>query len=1547
MNIGRRIIAVLLPLLMVAIGVCSASQKDKDDRKFYIAPGNVDNSSSGFHVSLEFVRPRRGRALTDLDIAYNAILRVDKQKRDKAETDKIIAEKEQQKARDERKKARELARELAEQERVEQKKAAQARIDQEKAAEAARLASASIAHDEALKGPILGASVPSSMHPFTPAADTFAGGAGSGAARGEPSSEAEAFVAGTSEPHFVQVEDNSGMQWTHVAPEPTMERTVFQWDASPDEPSLAPPVEPQAEAAKLPNISPDEIFDLEPDISGAGQAAGAGDSRYQKRTARVPDHRENHWPPAKPKLSVQRPAHAGGAKRSSPVPKKPSTVSKKAATSTPQPQAAPQAATSASVPATAASSTTDVPSASASAHSTGSTTTQEGAKPALVPQASAAFTRPLATPSVPCAAPSSGPAPYAAQAGGASGGASSSYRYDDAYFSSERRPTYTPMGCPAAGSSSGSTRRQIEENIRRIVSLHPDRDDRTYEDNEYLGAHLAITDAVIAQMQEEYRARRDARRARGDCDDVRDDLRAAEDERKRHDSAARHHSFMMHQHMAARDQNEDYFNTVTLPLIQKEVHTISEEDAQALSKSQSGALRCFHNGVLPREHYNALKDFNTRRVEWKKGYHERLKLSSLKPDAALAAAEKALVAENPEIAEAFRKECREQEARIKAIQSAWDIRRQNIPLTLSLAEREGLARYSRFLEDYEKRYGYGTDLGDELSKAIGVFSKPLVTEARVLLPPPSASEELKRLLTPVKEYTGTEIGRKIYSSVCTALHAACANSKAYWDDSIEASKIDYARDLPAEALLLADLAVDAAKKHDYVGAMYAAKALQAYVAFCENSHKTTYENFNAIGSGVSSFFGIFSSAETIMRARVARFSRSMSNDLREYGSLDSAVDLFANYLYHAALTDDNVKRQVLFNEKWINDRTIYGCGNKVCVDFVYNTCHRTPSSGILAKVREHFDREDKFGKVDQYADKGLQRAGYLYINALKQALEMLKKPIPVPVPVAAPVAASVQAPTPVPQAASTTIPASAPQPTPVQQAVPVPTPIPTPVPQPTPAIVPPAPVRPTEPAVIPVPPVVPVQRQAAGSAGAGSSTDGKKRSAKGTVATVIEEDNDGADFETGQRVRRRPNSTEDDPTAGTGIVMAGDEEGAAGAGAPDPAVVHVVSAHEFSHVQELYVRCAASADALSGQLDLFGKHDESAKIKGLGKRITLLSREVAQLVQGGAQGITKSMAEAIERAVELGGDLRMNPGAALCHKAVQMAQHAAISMINVLRLLPTEDMTPEQMREMSDYYSEMHNSFVVLPTIEKGELLGRMIGEYVLFEARLLGAGRVFGAARGGSSAGYAAIDDFAQSLKASLEAEAALADKLVATPCLAESLTPLTQAVEHARELFAYAEEHGVKTLSKLSDLLQHEYCPVEIASIGRLPPEALDGLLEFAAENSSFYKTSKHIGGGGQVVHGLKSLIKKAELPTTGKLRYVPPHGLHPSQKLPTRNIGSQTGFLDRFGNVWVKGPSRTAGEAFEWDVQLSSRGKRMCGWMSRTGSHLNVSLRGHVTH
>ena len=100
----------------------------------------------------------------------------------------------------------------------------------------------------------------------------------------------------------------------------------------------------------------------------------------------------------------------------------------------------------------------------------------------------------------------------------------------------------------------------------------------------------------------------------------------------------------------------------------------------------------------------------------------------------------------------------------------------------------------------------------------------------------------------------------------------------------------------------------------------------------------------------------------------------------------------------------------------------------------------------------------------------------------------------------------------------------------------------------------------------------------------------------------------------------------------------------------------------------------------------------------------------------------------------------------------------------------------------------------------------------------------------------------------------------------------------------------------------------------------------------------------GGAAQQWSTKGRINHVKLPNQGKIRYIPPEDYSPSQPLPR---GPNNGYIDKFKNEWVKGPSRTAGQEFEWDVQLSRTGKSQLGWATRDGSHLNVSLDGKITH
>ncbi len=95
---------------------------------------------------------------------------------------------------------------------------------------------------------------------------------------------------------------------------------------------------------------------------------------------------------------------------------------------------------------------------------------------------------------------------------------------------------------------------------------------------------------------------------------------------------------------------------------------------------------------------------------------------------------------------------------------------------------------------------------------------------------------------------------------------------------------------------------------------------------------------------------------------------------------------------------------------------------------------------------------------------------------------------------------------------------------------------------------------------------------------------------------------------------------------------------------------------------------------------------------------------------------------------------------------------------------------------------------------------------------------------------------------------------------------------------------------------------------------------------------------------IHTIKSRIQKEMLPQEGRIRFIPDSKYNPSIIL---DRGVNNGILDKFGNEWTKGPSRTLGEAFEWDVVLSKQGKLQLGWLSKDGKHINVSLKGRITH
>lgn len=120
----------------------------------------------------------------------------------------------------------------------------------------------------------------------------------------------------------------------------------------------------------------------------------------------------------------------------------------------------------------------------------------------------------------------------------------------------------------------------------------------------------------------------------------------------------------------------------------------------------------------------------------------------------------------------------------------------------------------------------------------------------------------------------------------------------------------------------------------------------------------------------------------------------------------------------------------------------------------------------------------------------------------------------------------------------------------------------------------------------------------------------------------------------------------------------------------------------------------------------------------------------------------------------------------------------------------------------------------------------------------------------------------------------------------------------------------------------------------------------LDSPAKIGDTLKAINNIQKDAELAYKNSNWLAKAEkigLPTSGPISFVPPKHWNPSNPLKTQD---GKGFIDNYGNEWRKGPSRTQGEAFEWDVIPANKTTGIAN-LSRDGSHVNVSLKGVVTH
>ena len=99
----------------------------------------------------------------------------------------------------------------------------------------------------------------------------------------------------------------------------------------------------------------------------------------------------------------------------------------------------------------------------------------------------------------------------------------------------------------------------------------------------------------------------------------------------------------------------------------------------------------------------------------------------------------------------------------------------------------------------------------------------------------------------------------------------------------------------------------------------------------------------------------------------------------------------------------------------------------------------------------------------------------------------------------------------------------------------------------------------------------------------------------------------------------------------------------------------------------------------------------------------------------------------------------------------------------------------------------------------------------------------------------------------------------------------------------------------------------------------------------------------GTGEASAGLRGMVKAKGLPTDGRFHFVAD-----GNKVEFNR--SKGGYVDRYGNVWLKGPYHgdpKLGFTYEWDVQLSASGKNAWGKFANGKGYINVRPDGGLSH
>lgn len=873
----------------------------------------------------------------------------------------------------------------------------------------------------------------------------------------------------------------------------------------------------------------------------------------------------------------------------------------------------------------------------------------------------------------------------------------------------ERRQTRYRAMLPEAGLAASASREQVADYIYEI--LQTPEHTWSEEDRVLLDTHAALANRIERRMES--------------AADLADQELIRQEQLQEREEAERfaHHMMWTRQHaLHIFEQRAEYWLT-------RPVEILSQADLAFLRDEASDVSTAVYRGLLPWGARDAIEDYLKRADAWRAAYKQRLLPTKYKSDAQLTAAERALLEENPSVAATIRQEFAQEIEHERRTLQRWQHVRGCAALIPQASERAAFLAYVDGCERADVRRESGDNDTLELRREIvqeaayGGYSSFHRT-----LPARGVPPRLHPVAQSIGNFYGNPVGRVFHQRLASAVWGACADRQQFYEGVDSGAKIDYAADLPAEVLLLAKFASNACGMHRYAAAEKAVKAVESYATASRFMHASAADNFYDIATPFYNVLEFCSSEKDNHIRRLARFAQNLPTNSYDYCKFDAAADYLGQFLYEIACADPAVRNDIL-RSSWY--RSLYS-RNFVDHNLIYAFCRWAGEANdniVVADVIGHLERERQIDSLlrgtqrTQHTLNAVHRTAYLYHAAFSYAYERLRQeegavraraaiipPAPaVRDPLVAGVAALVAPPSAVrTPAAPLTVISSA-------MASPVATTVAT------------------------VTAAAPSSSIVAATSAAPTYVVAKAPTGPGAITTGVP----ALNTKPATTVQPTPELL---PPPGA---IALDEGGALEEKGDGPAeliaeIAPPAMVVDGSYLQELYIGGAEAFHRMGERFRHQDQHEQAALANRFASTFYAMTEGAQRVAIAFGRGMGAGAMDVVHlanTAATTAVDLVNDPEATayyLYEHGREAARNFTRLCFEVLRLIPDESMTAQELLEIGERHQELLVMLDSIPAEDKAEFIGRLVGNALTFNAGARGVAALTQALRATAQAGRA-----------------------------------------------------------------------------------------------------------------------------------------------------------------------------------------------------------------